>query len=193
MGELEDTVAVPPLPPPAPPPREEGPGPDDPDVEPPAPVPLAVREGERHRYGRIPIHGADGVEIGYMLHHEHQSCFDVHCARHVDCSIGRSHIPWNGLGRATELRLAKGRGLAFLVAWCRLGVDLAEDDAGRSQHMEMRWCRDGRARLELGDSNSDLRQDARLYVEGHPELAGFRRLERQARPGEGIEPRGRVP
>ena len=141
--------------------------------------------GERNKYLPYEVKDAAGVVIGHLLHNEHARSFDMHCHLHPDCAIGRTYVPHDGVGvleRTTAMQQAKGRPLAFLVAWLRWGQQYAD----RESHMHARFAKGLDA--PLGNGASDERLRARAYVESAPTLAPLRLIERQPRSGEGIEP-----
>lgn len=144
------------------------------------------------RYDHYDVTAEDGQVIGYLLHNTNASQFDIHCNLHGgDCAIGRSYLPYAGIvgAGATAMRLAKGRPLAFLVAWLRWGQQFVDAD-GRHRHMNARVCQGLDA--PLGDGGSWERLSARAYVEAEAAFVGLRLVERQPRDGEPIEPRGKL-
>ena len=162
---------------------------------PPAPHPVVAKgrgKGERRHYANYQIFDGDNFECGHILMNVKGRSFDVHCAHHSgDCAIGRTWVPYEGGGNLTALRASKGRPLAFLVAWCRMGWRYPDTPEGRAAHME---AKSGRTELSrpLQDGNSDIRRSCREYVEESPHLADLRAQERQPRADEPLEPRGGV-
>ena len=163
------------------------------------PVPIAVVPAPKKaskgfggsRYPHYYIKNAVGKVIGYILDNENASSFDAHCLCHSDdCAISKTYKPWDGpLEGATSMRLAKGRCLAFLVAWLRWGAARYPDSELREQHMGARFSRGEHS--ALADGTGLERVESRTYVEAEPDLAPLRLKERQPRDGEPIEPPGK--
>jgi len=184
--------------PPPPPPDLPDP-PVAPDPAPPPPEPVAPRPPRRDgrgksRYKPIPVVGETGEVIGHILDNEGQHSFDVHCAKHTDCSIGRTYLPWEPREghHWTEMRQSQGRPLAFLISWLRWGQQFPATDAGRTLHMDARHGRGRDGCIHVG--TGALRLGCRAYVEAEPspEFAALRARERQPRVGEALEPLGKV-
>jgi hypothetical protein len=181
------------------PPEGGGAMPVDPGVPPPPdphPAPKGPgKGGGGKKYKRYSIWDGDGEECGYMIINANPNAmsFDAHCSRHRgDCSIGRTYQPYDGEGAMTEQRSAKGRPLAFLVAWLRMGARYASHDGDEDREKHMAAKRGDTAEtLCLKDGRSPLRNACRDYVERSGHLADLRALERQPRDGEAIEPRGK--
>ena len=194
MDEIEALLAEHAAAHPPPPPPDVDPEPvvvADPGVAPPpAPEPQAKAKAKAvvgPKYHKYDVFAPTGEHLGYLLKVDGSHSFDAHCALHGgDCSIGRTWIGWDGVGKMTARRAAKGRSLAFLVAWLRLALRLPAD-ATREDHMGLRWCKGAGLAAELANGNSPLRQDARHYVETEALFAPLRAVERQPRAGEGIE------
>ena len=194
-----------PKPPPHPPkPPSDGKGKGDagekgvgkgPDADPLVP-PVEPRDDVPHgpRYEKLYVNGPSGEPIGYFLINNHSRRFDCHCLRHGgDCAIGRSWVPWNEAeGKLTPMRAAKGRCLAFLLAWLWFGLDIAEGEAHKDEHMTSAKALPGTRAAVLGNGRSDERIQARVRVEGEPTLAPLRAIERQPRVGEPLEPHGKL-
>ena len=150
-----------------------------------------AKASDKRKYDKITVCDEDGTVIGFFLLNYNAQSFDIHCRLHDgDCAISKTFKPYDGeISTATGLRLAKGRPLAFLVAWLRWGKRFTGED-GRAEHMAARFCRGPDA--ELGDGSSALRLNARAYVEREDDFAVLRREERQPRTGEPIEPPARL-
>lgn len=88
----------------------------------------------------------------------------------------------------TPLRSAKGRCVAYLVAWLRMGRMYPEGPDYRPLHFNASKCKDEAE--DLGNGESSIRVDARCYVESAPDLEPVRTVERKPRPGEPLVPLG---
>ena len=86
------------------------------------------------------------------------------------------------------MQQAKGRCLAFLVAWLRYGMNFDGIDA-RNRHMNARFAKGVDA--PLGNGTSHERLSARGYVESEARFEPLRLIERQRRSGEHLEPPGK--
>ena len=145
--------------------------------------------GGGKKYDRYPVHAESGEEIGYFLIDANAESLDMHCSLHGDdCAISRSYREFDG-PLTTPMRCAKGRCAAFLVAWRRWGAQFSGED-GRTLHMHSRFSRGTDS--SLGDGAGKERVNARKYVEERESLADVRLVERQPRPGEPIEPLGKL-
>ena len=189
-----------PPPPPAPPRFPwEGPGIGDPlpprvaaeddEPHPDPPIRPNVRTGAP-RYQKLWVHDEFGITIGYILVNARAKQLDAHCLVHGDaCSCGRTWTAYEGAGRLTPLRAARGRCLAWLVAWLRLGCNYEAGAPGRDGHFGLSQGRGPWADI-LKDGKSEVRQVARVWVEAAPGLEPARKEERKPRAGEGLEPQG---
>ena len=206
FDEIDD-IFEPPAPDPVPVPLA-APVPHDP-VAPPmdiggvvVPPPFAKGKGRgrggKHagpKYLKIPVKGEGGAIIWHLLHNEAGARIDCHCCRHKDCAVGRTYIAWDPAaepGKMTPMREARGRPLAFLIAWLRWGLRYEADENGRNAHMEASKCGPTDGANCLADGESHERQSARFWAEAQPSLDNFRDLERPRRPGEPLEPKGNV-
>ena len=133
------------------------------------------------------MHDEEGAEIAELLFNENARSFDMHCRMHHECAIAKGVRAYDGDGRLTAHRAAMGRHLAFLVAWARLGLEIPEYEDGR-RHFDMRLC--PAPYKHLADGASAVRTSARAWVEASPTMAELRKVERQPRPGEPLEPLG---
>ena len=208
VGEAGGDPGVPPEP------DEPGPKDPDPDVDgppvpppevghgrgvPPDDAPLDVppphvgkgrgRPGKAGpRYPKLFVKDEAGMTIGYILVNEGAHQLDAHCLAH-GCRMGRTSRPYVGAGRLTPLRASQGRGLAFANAWLRIADRFPPGEAGQAAHSEAARGKGDHA-AELHDGASELRKQARVYVEQEPTLAPARLVERKPRDGEPLEPPG---
>jgi len=164
--------------------------------EPVAPRPPrkgAGRGGGGRRYDRFPVWDGIQEECGYFLVNENSKSFDMHCTRHAewDCAVGRTWEPYVGAGAMTELRTAKGRPLSFLLGWARMSTRFPATAEGREAHMLASKFGKDAACADLFNGRSQIRKCCRDNIEAWPHLAPLRRLERQPRPDEPLEPPGR--
>jgi len=141
------------------------------------------------RYEKLHVKSTSGEIIGYVLVNEQSGSLDAHCLKHGgDCRLARTYKAYAGTGRLTPFRASQGRSLSFVVSWLRVW----EGERG-SEHREAHTDV-GKGVGEMGailrDGGSELRRTTRVYVEEEPTLAPARRVERQPRPGEPLEPPG---
>ena len=167
----------------------------DADVPPP-PTPHPVprkgpgQGGGGTKYLKYPIFDGHGFECGYFIINENARSLDMHCNHHAgDCSIGRSYVGYEGAGNMTAKRSSKGRCMAYLIAWCRIGHRFPDTAEGRAAHKEASHGRT-EATEALQHGNSPIRLCSRDYAEETPSLAPVRAVERQPRDGEPFEPIG---
>ena len=150
------------------------------------------RGGGGAKYTHYPVKSRDGRDVGYLLINANAKSIDAHCELHGStCAVGRTYMPYVGADRLTPVRAAKGRPCAFLVAWLRAGLAFDLGEAGRDAHFAASKAKDAWACLGDGDGNE--RQEARADFEADAVYVDVRRVERQPRDGEGIEPKGRFP
>ena len=169
--------------------------PDDPVLPPPLPPPVPPNKGRGrggggNKYPPLDVTDDAGNVIGHVLVNANSHQLHIHCHRHgPTCSIGKTWTPWpEEKGRLTPLRASRGRPLAFLVGWLRLGLDIEAGEEHRLEHFECKNCKGNAA--ALADGTSALRLDARAYVAASPTLGPARAKERPLRDGEPQEPPG---
>ena len=166
----------------------DGPG-DAVVVESSSKVPKVSKGAGEKKYPQYPVYDSDGTLVGTLLVNTNARSIDAHCCMHGgECSVGRTYIPYEGEGRMTPLRSAKGRCVAYLVAWLRMGRMYPEGPDYRPLHFNASKCKDEAE--DLGNGESSIRVDARCYVESAPDLEPVRTVERKPRPGEPLEPLG---
>ena len=145
------------------------------------------------RYEKYPVFSKEGIRVGHLLVNDNAKSIDAHCELHGgQCATGRSYEAYAGGDALTELRASKGRPAAFLVTWLRMGTDYGHGPDGREVHCAIGARGSKFMPACLRDGTSAERCEARDYVETADEMAEVRRVERQPRPGEPLEPPGRL-
>ena len=140
------------------------------------------------RYTKYYVKDAGGRVIGHILNNENSESFDAHCLLHDGrCSVSRTYKPWDG-ALNTAMQRARGRCLAYLVAWLRWGAHFPAR-CMKERHVQAKYARGDDA--ALADGTGLERLEARAYVETEDDFSDLRRLERQPRLHEPIEPPGK--